>query len=678
MKPFGLALLAGLALSLSWALPVQAQDDPFAQIKLCDYQTRTAPDAIGKLITAAAGDKAKLAEIERKLAAALDDPKTTVSGKQEICALLWRIGGAASVPALTRMLGDEKLADIARYGLERNPDPAAGKALRDALASAKGKPLVGIINSVGNRADAPLAVAALRPLTTNADALVANAAILALGRAGTSEAVVAIQALPAKTLVVCQALGCAADKLAAGGKTAEAQTVYEGLTAAALPASARIAGLRGLALTKSPKALGLALAALKDKEPSVQRAAGRLCALLADKDTPARYQAVYADLAPGIKSVVLAALADRGDPAGGPLAIAALATDDPVLRTAAMRACGAVGGAAAVVPLAELALKLDRGDRQLALDLLARMKGKEVEAALADLALKGKPEMRMAMLAVIADRNMGSALPMVIDAARGTDRKLAGEAYKALAKMMPVDRYGELIKLMLAAKEEDVATAAGGAVVGCARRLGDADKALGPLLAALPGASATGKIAALGVLASLGGDKALAEITKAVGDPNEDVKRAAVEALANAWEDSRPLPALLALVKNDPTPAIRSLAFGGYYRLLSQDDKLKPQDKVARVGEIVEAAPKVDQKRRALGLLRQCRVIQAAELAGKYLDTPDLFNDAAQVVLYLAAPQKEGRRDLKKVEGAAIKAALQKIVELAKDAKLKSQAEKLL
>ncbi len=54
---------------------------------------------------------------------------------------------------LAALLGDEKLAHMARYGLEPIPDPAVDDALRDALGKLKGRPLVGVIGSIGVRRD---------------------------------------------------------------------------------------------------------------------------------------------------------------------------------------------------------------------------------------------------------------------------------------------------------------------------------------------------------------------------------------------------------------------------------------------------------------------------------------------------------------------------------------------
>ena len=95
-----------------------------------------------------------------------------------------RIGTADAVPALAALLADEKLAHMARYGLETDSRPAVDVALREALGKLKGLPLVGVIGSIGVRRDEK-AVAALVALLKDPDAEVAQAAARALGMIGT-------------------------------------------------------------------------------------------------------------------------------------------------------------------------------------------------------------------------------------------------------------------------------------------------------------------------------------------------------------------------------------------------------------------------------------------------------------------------------------------------------------
>ena len=102
----------------------------------------------------------------------------TLECKEFICRQLWVIGTDVTVPELAKMLTDEKTSDMARYALENNPSPTACKAFRDALRTAQGKTLIGIINSLGERRDSE-SVEALKNLSNNSDEEVSSAAAAA-------------------------------------------------------------------------------------------------------------------------------------------------------------------------------------------------------------------------------------------------------------------------------------------------------------------------------------------------------------------------------------------------------------------------------------------------------------------------------------------------------------------
>src|SRR5579859_1941512 len=131
-------VLSGVAIPAGAGARVR-QDDLFEKLKTYDFQNREAVSALQNLIQQALADPAQTAQIEQKLIVVLQDSSATFAGKQEACRMLWIIGSARSVPVLAAMLGDAQLSDVARYALERNTDPSAGKALRDALATTTGK-----------------------------------------------------------------------------------------------------------------------------------------------------------------------------------------------------------------------------------------------------------------------------------------------------------------------------------------------------------------------------------------------------------------------------------------------------------------------------------------------------------------------------------------------------------
>ena len=96
------------------------------------------------------------------------------------------------MPVLAPLLEDPRLASWARVALEAIPGPAADAALRTAVPKLQGRLLVGTINSIGVRRDAK-AVGELTGKLKDADADVASAAAVALGRIGGADAAAALK-----------------------------------------------------------------------------------------------------------------------------------------------------------------------------------------------------------------------------------------------------------------------------------------------------------------------------------------------------------------------------------------------------------------------------------------------------------------------------------------------------
>jgi HEAT repeat protein len=139
---------------------------------------------------------------------------------------------------------------MARYALERIPGTAVDEALRGALRKAKGKPKVGIINSLGQRRD-KRAVRALSRLISNSDKMVAIAAAAALGQIADSRATEALAEAKDKTsgklqMVVLDSYLRCADQLVADGEKASAMSIYRALQKKDMPKPIQTAALTGM------------------------------------------------------------------------------------------------------------------------------------------------------------------------------------------------------------------------------------------------------------------------------------------------------------------------------------------------------------------------------------------------------------------------------------------------
>ena len=151
--------------------------------------------------------------------------------KARACQELSAYGGPAAVPALAALLEQEHLADYARSGLEGIQDPAAGKALRQALRRVSGRQLAGVVNSLGVRREIA-AVPDLQGLALDAKRGVSSEALASLGMIGTGEAAKTLQKVltdgPAELRIpAAHASFAAAAQLAKDGNHAAARGLLE-------------------------------------------------------------------------------------------------------------------------------------------------------------------------------------------------------------------------------------------------------------------------------------------------------------------------------------------------------------------------------------------------------------------------------------------------------------------
>jgi len=246
--------LTAVALLLGLSLPVLAADEAvdkaFDALKTYDWGTdRNVLKPIDDAVVASHGNAAAQKALETRLAAVLDTDVSRAA-KDFVCRKLSLIGTAACVPTVAKLLTDEKLSHMARYALERIPDAAAVKAMRDAMGQAQGLVKVGIINSLGVRRDAESAPA-LVILLGDSDAQIAAAAAAALGKIGNAEAAKALKDFQGKApeglkLVAADSCLACAERLRADGKKIEALTIYKSLAAPNQPKHVRMAATRGM------------------------------------------------------------------------------------------------------------------------------------------------------------------------------------------------------------------------------------------------------------------------------------------------------------------------------------------------------------------------------------------------------------------------------------------------
>ena len=221
----GLTIVAGQS-------PMFAQEGADAYQALVKREFGTAVNemtAIEKQIQAAKPEE--FPAIEARLISVLETPEATMAGKQFACRMLRLVGSPKCVPAVGKLLTDEKLSHMARIVLLDLNNPAADSALREALGKTQGQVRIGIINTIGERGDSG-SLTALTALLANGDAATINAALEAIGKISDVKATDALDKAKVPDTAKAtwaQAYLRLATGLTAKGETARAQKMYQHL-----------------------------------------------------------------------------------------------------------------------------------------------------------------------------------------------------------------------------------------------------------------------------------------------------------------------------------------------------------------------------------------------------------------------------------------------------------------
>lgn len=658
------------------AAPVGAVmgDALFQDLKTYDFQRRNPAHAVDKMIEQAAGDAGVLGDIESRLVGVLQAAESTFGARYEVTRLLRDIGTARSVGALSKMLADDKLNDVARFALERNADPAAGKALRDALPAATGKPLIGIINSLGNRGEGA-SVAALRPFLGNANIEVANAALTALGKIATPEALALLQTHANKNSSWHQAMIVGSNRLLSQPKTAKlAMGIYRQIAAdKSSPAASRVAATRGLLVGAPDQATPLLLQLFGGADSELQNLAARFV----------REMPTGSNLLPlliGIdklpiqgRTILIGALGDRGDKVLLPGLMRAAVAPDPEVRLAALRALGNMpGNAEATLLLARNAARaVEKTEKDAARNSLASLRGAAVDGAILAAIPSAELDVLAVLVASIGRRVNTSARPVLYRLTEHADGGVQNAAVNALGDLVKAEDYTPLVRLLLNTKSDAVRNVAETLLLRVSRQVPSEAERTGMLISGLNAAPMQSKASLLKVLGSLGGGAALGEVRAQVKSNDPEMRDLAIRALANT-PDAEAMKDLLEIAATSPNPVHRTLSLRGYLRLAEavisrQGDK----PDLSLYEQAIKIATGADEKKSVISGLSRVNAPSALAMLAPMLEEEAVRNEAALATIGIA-------RNIREKNPQQAQAALQNVVAISKDEEILKQANEIL
>ncbi|MBM3880464.1 MAG: hypothetical protein FJ387_12240 [Verrucomicrobia bacterium] len=568
--------------------------------------------------------------------------------KSDACRELAVIGTQAAVPALAALLPDPQYHHMARYALETMPDAAAGEALRAALGTLKGRPLVGVIGSLGVRRDTQ-ATAALTKLLQADDDLVAQAAARALGQLGSTEAAQALQAAlpkakPENQLALCEGLFRSAEALAGAAQRPAAIAIYDQLRSnAALPHQVRAGATRGAILARTAKnRLNLLGQSIRSDDYILTAAAAQAALQLPGRNVT-KLLAAELVLANADKQILLLdTLGQRGDPAALPALTAAAQTGAKPVRLAAVRALPQLRDAAAAPALLELLGDADRDISRAAQEGFASLAGPDVDASVLRLLNSDRSGQQLTAIDLIGRRRMTDALPGLLAAASGPNAQVRVASLRRLGELGSPADLSALLDLLLKANTDADVEAAEQAVGAVCAKAPEPEACVAQVTSRLAQAAPSQKGALLRVLAAVGGPASLKAVRAAVSDTNVEVRGAAIRALG-AWKTADAAPDLLQLAQTTSDPTDQMLCRRSYLRLAANTD-LPVDQRLTMCRQVAGLLQQGDEKKLLLAALGSIQSPEALPLITPYLEDAATKDEASAAVVGVADGLLRGQR----------------------------------
>lgn len=452
------------------------------------------------------------------------------------------IGRDEVVAGLSPLLHDSdgEIRDLARRAIQNNPSPDAEAALLGELSKAQDEGWrVAVINALGFRRSAK-AVAELGKLAAGESDSVASAALAALADIGSAEAARLLTSLhqsakPSRHDSVVDACLRAAERLSAAGDKSAAVALYQKLDVDSESEAIRIAVLHGLVHSQGSAGLPRLLKAINGKDERIQVVAARLAQELPGESVTAELIKALDSATPEGAVMLLDVLAQRGDAAALPAVVRKVEGGDEGVRIAALTALRLLGNASTVPLLAERAARSSGAERDAARDTLARLKGKDVDAAILTGLNSADPGQRPQLVWAAAKRSIAEALPAMHASVRDGDESVRVAVLLAIGALASKADLSKVVDIIVQAQGDATLQAGEDAAVALAMKNDDEQGRTAPIVAGLSKAKGANAAALVDALGRIRGDSALVAIREAVTSADGTVRQAAEKALA-AWK----------------------------------------------------------------------------------------------------------------------------------------------
>lgn len=545
------------------------------------------------------------------------------------------LGNDASVDCLRGYLTDNQLADEASRALVKINTPASVAALLEGLGKASGKAKLSVAEALGHTRSAQ-AAAALAPLASGSDPELAKVSLYALANIADPSSADVLMAAAEKAgykydktnsvgslLIYARALK---DKELA---LKIARTIMEKTRAEDL-VNVRSGALEILA-SDDQKAL---LDAMSDPQFEYRAAAIRYAQEKLNNNNSAEWADKLGKADGQTKVLILGLLAGSGSQSALPSIIKQFKDKDASVRAAAYAAAAKVGEEQALDALITAMGKGDTSDVRAVSHVLLTMKGNESGARIAPYLPKAKPEVRAALIDVMAARASSGQVGVVHAYLTDKNPVVRKAAFTALRDISVAGHKQSLFDLLNRTTDPSELTAVQDGIISAVRDTENPDAEAEVIQQQMDKSAADKKLLYYKVLGSIGGKKALDAVNQAYASGDAATKKAALDALTS-WNDASSLESLIRIARNTQDAQHVEQALSGYLRLVRATD-YPAEQRLLLLRNAMDVAKTSQQKQQILKDVEQAKCFNSIVFAGRYLDDPAVQQAAANAVMNVA------------------------------------------
>ncbi|MEW6253628.1 MAG: HEAT repeat domain-containing protein, partial [Planctomycetota bacterium] len=377
------------------------------------------------------------------------------------------------------------------------------------------------------------------------------------------------------------------------------------------------------------------LAAMSDADAQVRAAAVTIAARAPGSTLVVAGATAFDRASPDGRVALLQFFGRRRDPAALPTVYKALRDAEAPVRLAAIPVAAALGREQALRPLVDVLKTPQPEEVRAAKEALIALPAGDLTLGLIQLAHGAQPA-RAVLLDIIAARPSAQDTQMLLPFTRDADVNVRLASLRALGALAGEKDVTTLLGLVQESDDEEL-TEAGKALAAAVRRAADRERAVEPVIAALPNATPLHEAALLEVLGRIGGAAALKAVQTALARDDAEARAAALRAFGE-WPDDEPAADVLAAARQAGDEREHALALRAYIRMIGLVKDRPAAEALKMCAAALEAARRPDEKKLVFAHLGQIEDPAALALLAPHVQDAALSAEAGAAVLQLADP----------------------------------------